>query len=152
MSGSDKDEQLRNAQLYMITKHGLERNRVFFVRDAIRDMMNDDVTKAKTLMKDWNDKQKDLADELEKGNIRFDEYLEQMDEWIRSNVDINFVADEHDYSGFHGMQNIDKTSDPYDDKLAIDNVMSAESQMGSDLAKDFWTKKKAATDYVIDQE
>ena len=152
MSGSDKDEQLRNAQLYMITKHGLERNRVFFVRDAIRDIMNDDVTKAKTLMKDWNDKQKDLADELEKGNIRFDEYLEQMDEWIRSNVDINFVADEHDYSGFHGMQNIAKTSDPYDDKLAIDNVMSAESQMGSDLAKDFWTKKKAATDYVIDQE
>ncbi|MGO5122554.1 LPD38 domain-containing protein [Prevotella sp. Sow4_E9_plate] len=152
MSGSDKDEQLRNAQLYMITKHGLERNRVFFVRDAIRDLMNDDVTKAKTLMKDWNDKQKDLADELEKGNIRFDEYLEQMDEWIRSNVDVNFVADEHDYSGFHGMQNIAKTSDPYDDKLAIDNVMSAESQMGSDLAKDFWTKKKAATDYVIDQE
>lgn len=152
MSGSDKDEQLRNAQLYMITKHGLERNRVFFVRDAIRDMMNDDVTKAKTLMKDWNDKQKDLADELEKGNIRFDEYLEQMDEWIRSNVDVNFVADEHDYSGFHGMQNIAKTSDPYDDKLAIDNVMSAESQMGSNLAKDFWIKKKAATDYVIDQE
>ena len=152
MSGSDKDEQLRNAQLYMITKHGLERNRVFFVRDAIRDIMNDDVTKAKTLMKDWNDKQKDLADELEKGNIRFDEYLEQMDEWIRSNVDVNFVADEHDYSGFHGMQNIAKTSDPYDDKLAIDNVMSAESQMGSDLAKDFWIKKKAATDYVIDQE
>lgn len=152
MSGSDKDEQLRNAQLYMITKHGLERNRVFFVRDAIRDMMNDDVTKAKTLMKDWNDKQKDLADELEKGNIRFDEYLEQMDEWIRSNVDVNFVADEHDYSGFHGMQNIAKTSDPYDDKLAIDNVMSAESRMGSELTKDFWTKKKAATDYVIDQE
>lgn len=152
MIGSDKDEQLRNAQLYMITKHGLERNRVFFVRDAIRDMMNNDVTKANTLMKDWNDKQKDLADELEKGNIRFDEYLEQMDEWIRSNVDVNFVADEHDYSGFHGMQNIDNTSDPYDDKIAIDNVMSAESQMGIDLAKDFWTKKKAATDYVIDQE
>lgn len=152
MSGSDKDEQLRNAQLYMITKHGLERNRVFFVRDAIRDMMNNDVTKAKTLMKDWNDKQKDLSDELEKGNIRFDEFLEQMDEWIRSNVDVNFVAGEHDYSGFHGMQNIAKSSDPYDDKLAIDNVMSAESQMGSNLAKDFWTKKKSATDYVIDQE
>lgn len=152
MSGNGKDEQLRNAQLYMITKHGLERNRVFFVRDAVRDMMKDDITQAKALMKDWNDKQKDLADELEKGNIRFDEYLEQMDEWIRSNVDVNFIAGEHDYSGFHGMQNIAKTSDPYDDKLAIDNVMSAESQMGSDLAKDFWTKKKAATDYVIDQE
>lgn len=152
MSGNGKDEQLRNAQLYMITKHGLERNRVFFVRDAVRDMMKDDITQAKALMKDWNDKQNDLADELEKGNIRFDEYLEQMDEWIRSNVDVNFVADEHDYSGFHGMQNIAKTSDPYNDKLAIDNVMSAESQMGSDLAKDFWTKKKAATDYVIDQE
>lgn len=152
MSGKDKYEQLKNAQLYMITKHGLERNRVFFVRDTIRDMMKDDFTKVETLRKEWNDKQKDLSDELEKGNIRFDEYLEQMDEWIRDNVDDSFVADEHDYSGFHGMQDIAKSSDPYDDKLAIDNVMSAESQIGSDLVKDFWEKKKAATDYVIDQE
>lgn len=150
MAGNDKDEKLRNAQLYMIKKHGLERNRIFFVRDAIRGMM-EDTSKASALQNEWDKKQKDLSDALEKGSIRFDEYLEQMDEWIRDNVADSYVANEHDYSGFHGMQGKDK-ADTYDDKLAIDDVMSTESSLGSSLVKDFWAKKKAATDYVIEQE
>lgn len=104
VDGKNKDEQLRNAQLYMITKHGLERNRVFFVRDAIRVMKKDKNPNVTSLQAEWAKKHKDLSGELEQGKIRFDEYLNQMDEWIRSNVDISYVADEHDYSGFHGMQ------------------------------------------------
>lgn len=88
----------------MITKHGLERNRVFFVRDAIRVMKKDKNPNVTSLQAEWAKKHKDLSGELEQGKIRFDEYLNQMDEWIRSNVDISYVADEHDYSGFHGMQ------------------------------------------------
>lgn len=151
IDGKNKDEQLRNAQLYMITKHGLERNRVFFVRDTIRGMEKDDKSKATSLQTEWTKKHKDLSDDLEKGKIRFDEYLNQMDEWIRSNVDLSYVADEHDYSGFHGMQKKD-INEKYDDKLAIDNVMSVESKLGGSLVKDFWSKKKAATDYIIDQQ
>lgn len=151
VDGENKDEQLRNAQLYMITKHGLERNRVFFVRDTIRDMKKDDESKATSLQAEWAKKHKDLSGELEQGKIRFDEYLNQMDEWIRSNVDVSYVADEHDYSGFHGMQKKD-INEKYDDKLAIDNVMSVESKLGGSLVKDFWSKKKAATDYIIDQQ
>lgn len=151
VDGENKDEQLRNAQLYMITKHGLERNRVFFVRDTTRDMKKDDELKATSLQAEWTKKHKDLSDDLEKGKIRFDEYLNQMDEWIRSNVDISYVADEHDYSGFHGMQKKD-IGDKYDDKLAIDNIMSVEKKLGGNLVKDFWSKKKAATDYIIDQQ
>lgn len=151
VDGKNKDEQLRNAQLYMITKHGLERNRVFFVRDAIRAMKKDKNPNATSLQADWTKKHKDLSDELEQGKIRFDEYLNQVDEWIRSNVDASYMADEHDYSGFHGMQKKDK-NEKYDDKLAIDNVMSVESKLGESLVKDFWSKKKAATDYIIDQQ
>ena len=151
IDGKNKDEQLRNAQLYMITKHGLERNRVFFVRDTIRGMEKDDKSKATSLQTEWTKKHKDLSDDLEKGKIRFDEYLNQMDEWIRSNVDLSYVADEHDYSGFHGMQKKD-IGEKYDDKLAIDNVMSVERKLGGNLVKDFWSKKKAATDYIIDQQ
>lgn len=151
VDGKNKDEQLRNAQLYMITKHGLERNRVFFVRDAIRAMKKDKNPNATSLQADWTKKHKDLSDELEQGKIRFDEYLNQMDEWICGNVDVSYMADEHDYSGFHGMQGKEK-SDTYDDKLAIDNVMSVESKLGGNLVKDFWSKKKAATDYIIDQQ
>ena len=151
VDGENKDEQLRNAQLYMITKHGLERNRVFFVRDTTRDMKKDNESKATSLQAEWTKKHKDLSDDLEKGKIRFDEYLNQMDEWIRSNVDLSYVADEHDYSGFHGMQKKD-IGEKYDDKLAIDNVMSVERKLGGNLVKDFWSKKKAATDYIIDQQ
>lgn len=151
VDGKNKDEQLRNAQLYMITKHGLERNRVFFVRDAIRAMKKDKNPKATSLQAEWAKKHKGLSGELEQGKIRFDEYLNQVDEWIRSNVDVSYVADEHDYSGFHGMQGKEK-SDTYDDKLAIDNVMSVESKLSRSLVKDFWSKKKAATDYIIDQQ
>ena len=151
VDGENKDEQLRNAQLYMITKHGLERNRVFFVRDTIRVMKKDKNPNVTSLQAEWAKKHKDLSGELEQGKIRFDEYLNQMDEWIRSNVDISYVADEHDYSGFHGMQKKD-INEKYDDKLAIDNVMSVESKLGGSLVKDFWSKKKAATDYIIDQQ
>lgn len=151
VDGKNKDEQLRNAQLYMITKHGLERNRVFFVRDAIRVMKKDKNPNVTSLQAEWAKKHKDLSGELEQGKIRFDEYLNQMDEWIRSNVDISYVADEHDYSGFHGMQKKD-IGEKYDDRLAIDNVMSVERKLGGNLVKDFWSKKKAATDYIIDQQ
>lgn len=151
VDGKNKDEQLRNAQLYMITKHGLERNRVFFVRDAIRVMKKDKNPNVTSLQAEWAKKHKDLSGELEQGKIRFDEYLNQMDEWIRSNVDISYVADEHDYSGFHGMQK-KYIGEKYDDRLAIDNVMSVERKLGGNLVKDFWSKKKAATDYIIDQQ
>ncbi len=153
MDGKNKDEKLRNAQLYMITKHGLERNRVFFVRDAINNLMKDETkrTQAEALRTDWMKKQVDLATDLQKGKIRFDEYINQMDEWICNNVDKKFVAAEHDYSGFHGMQGLDKSVN-YDDKLAIDNVMSAESKLGKSLVEGFWKKKTAATDFVIEQE
>lgn len=151
VDGKNKDEQLRNAQLYMITKHGLERNRVFFVRDTIRVMKKDKNPNVTSLQAEWAKKHKDLSGELEQGKIRFDEYLNQMDEWIRSNVDVSYVADDHDYSGFHGIQKKD-INEKYDDKLAIDNVMSVESKLGGSLVKDFWSKKKAATDYIIDQQ
>ena len=38
-----------------------------------------------------------------------------MDEWIVTNLDKDFKAEEHDYSGMHGLQGIADKKAPYDD-------------------------------------
>lgn len=147
MSGTDGLDQKRNAELYMIQKHGLERNRILFVRDSLRKM--EDEAEKNRLTQEWNQERADLAKELKGGAIRLDEYYQKMDKWIVDNVDKKFIADENDYSGFHELQGKEK-DESYDDKDIIDNVMSIESQAG-DAATDFWKKKKVATDFVINQ-
>ena len=144
----DKDK-IRNFNLYMITKHGLERNRVFFVRDYIGGMEKAD---ADILQKQWDAEKKDLGGKLRNGSIDLKEYYKQMDEWICNNVDKDFKADEHDYSGMHGLQEIDDNSAPYNDAAAINDVMSSEASMEKVKAgsvKDFWSKVHAATSYSL---
>lgn len=154
--GKKDEDKIRNFNLYMIMKHGLERNRVFFVRDYINDLKKDEntVQDAKMLQSDWSDFKKDLGDELRNGSIRLNEYYDKMDEWIRSNVDAEFKAGENDYSGFHGMFNVAK-KDAYDDADVISRVMDSEASMESakkGSVADFWDKVKAATQYSLDCE
>ena len=147
--GKDIDEKTLNFNLYMIRKHGLERNRVFFVRDHIRTL---DSTDARAMQKEWDIKKHELGDKLRNGDIDLREYYDQMDEWIRNNVDSDFKADEHDYSGFHGMYGIENSKDPYNDADVIADVMDREAKM-EDLkkgsVKDFWSKVNAATSFGL---
>ena len=147
--GKKENDKIRNFNLYMIAKHGLERNRVFFVRDYIAGL---DPMDGKTLQKKWDAEKKDLGDQLRKGSIDLKEYYNQMDEWIRNNVDKDFKPEEHDYSGFHGMQKIDDLKAPYDDNKAIQDVIDSEARMegvkkGS--VKDLWSKIHSATSYSL---
>lgn len=153
--GKKDDEKIRNFNLYMITKHGLERNRVFFVRDHINKLRKDEntVQDAKDLQKKWDAEKKDLGDKLRNGDIDLKEYYEQMDDFIRNNVDADYDASEHDYSGFHGLQEIDDNKAPYDDAEAIQSVMDSEAKMESNKkgsVADFWNKINTATQYALD--
>ena len=155
--GKKDDEKIRNFNLYMITKHGLERNRVFFVRDFLKKMRMDEKKKqdADTLEQSWYNDKEYLDNELRAGNIDLKEYYRQMDESIRNHFDADFEAGEHDYSGIHAIQEVAKSSDPYDDAEAIQSVMDSEAKMegikkGS--VKDYWDKVKAATQYSIDSD
>lgn len=152
MDGKNKDEQKRNAELYMITKHGLERNRVLYVRDAIRDLKKDETTKvdADRLQRDWNATFKDLGDKLDDGTLRFDQLIEKMDEWIRHNIDADYDSEAHDYSGLTAIKKERGKNDP--DYSCVDDVMNTEDKMGKELVKEFWKNKAAATDFIIDQE
>lgn len=154
MPGKDGVEQTRNANLYFIKKHGLERNRVLFVRDWIseeRRTKSEESNSIDTLEAAWKDERSDLRRKLDSGQIDLREYYRQMDEWIVQNIDKAFKAEEHDYSGMHGMYDV-KKGEEYDDVNVIDEVMSTESQLGADLVKSFWDAKKKATDFTIDQE
>lgn len=154
MPGKDGAEQTRNANLYFIKKHGLERNRVLFVRDWFKKMKKTEGADSEgldNLDKIWNGERSDLRRALDSGQIDLREYYRQMDEWIVTKLDKDFKAEEHDYSGMHGIYDV-KKGEEYDDANVIDEVMSTESQLGADLVKSFWDAKKKATDFTIDQE
>jgi hypothetical protein len=157
--GKKDDEKIRNFNLYMITKHGLERNRILYVRDALKYMRMNEKTKklADTVEFDWNNEKATLDEKLERGDIDLKTYYERMDDFIRTYVDSEnkFDAGEHDYSGIHAIQEVAKSSDPYDDAEAIQSVMDSEAKMESikkGSVKDYWDKVKAATQYSIDTD
>lgn len=155
--GKKDDEKIRNFNLYMITKHGLERNREFFVRDFLKKMRMDEQKKqdADFLENSYYSDKEYLDNELKAGNIDLKEYYRQLDESIRNHFDADFEAGEHDYSGMHAIQEVAKSSDPYDDAEAIASVMDSEAKMESikkGSVKDYWNKVKAATQYSIDSD
>lgn len=152
--GKKDDEKIRNFNLYMITKHGLERNREFFVRDFLKQMRMDEQKKqdADFLENSYYSDKEYLDYELKSGNIDLKEYYRQLDESIRNHFDADFEAGEHDYSGMHAIQEVAKYSDPYNDAEAIQSVMDSEAKMESikkGAVKDYWDKVKAATQYSI---
>ena len=155
--GKKDDEKIRNFNLYMITKHGLERNREFFVRDFLKKMRMDEQKKqdADFLENSYYSDKEYLDNELKAGNIDLKEYYRQLDESIRNHFDADFDAGEHDYSGIHAIQEVAKSSDPYNDAEAIQSVMDSEAKMESikkGAVKDYWDKVKAATQYSIDSD
>lgn len=155
--GKKDDEKIRNFNLYMITKHGLERNREFFVRDFLKQMRMDEQKKqdADFLENSYYSDKEYLDNELKAGNIDLKEYYRQLDESIRNHFDADFEAGEHDYSGIHAIQEVAKSSDPYNDAEAIQSVMDSEAKMESikkGAVKDYWDKVKAATQYSIDTD
>lgn len=155
--GKKDDEKIRNFNLYMITKHGLERNREFFVRDFLKKMRMDEQKKqdADFLENSYYSDKEYLDNELKDGNIDLKEYYRQLDESIRNHFDADFDAGEHDYSGMHAIQEVAKSSDPYNDAEAIQSVMDSEAKMESikkGAVKYYWEKVKAATQYSIDSD
>lgn len=155
--GKKDDEKIRNFNLYMITKHGLERNREFFVRDFLKKMRMDEQKKqnADFLENSYYSDKEYLDNELKDGNIDLKEYYRQLDESIRNHFDADFEAGEHDYSGMHAIQEVAKSSDPYNDAEAIQSVMDSEAKMESikkGSVKDYWDKVKAATQYSINSD
>ena len=145
--GKDIDQQLRNLQLYMIKKHGLERNRVLFVRDALREMRNTDKAKAEQLEQDYDNFMRNERNELNYGNIDLREYHEDVDDWIKKNIDPSYTPGEKDYSGLTSLY-----GKGYNEMDVIDEVMSTESMLGDERVKNLWDKTNAVSQFGLDME
>ena len=178
VDGKNSDFQKQNTELYMIMKHGLERNRVFFVRDRIGENLREEIKsireaaeqqpepkkwertetekakmKADALSKEWEQKFGELSKDLEDGKLQLDEYYGQMDEWIRSKIYEEYESTKYDYSGLTDI--IKNTKDWKSDADIIEKVKDVEKKINdgkSGLVKEFWEKKRAATDAIIDSE
>ena len=150
--GGNTERALRNLQVYMVKKSGLERNRCLYVRDKIREYRKDadmDQNAVDQLEDDWNQLLDDIRDDIRKGAIDLREYLKNMDAFIRQNIDANYKADDHDYSGLTAMTGSKKG---YDDSMVIDDVMDDESMVGEERIKTLWEKTKAVSQYGLDAE
>lgn len=152
MDGKNETERTRNFNLYMIKKHGLERNRVFFVRDHISKLEKDE---ADDMQNKWDTMKRLLGEDLRLGKMDLTEYYAEMDEWIRENIDNDYKAEEHDYSGMHGIQGIADNKAPYDDAAIIDDVMNTEQSMegmNKGSVNELWSKIKVATQYALNED
>lgn len=143
---SDEPElALQSLERYMQVKHGLERNREFFIRDWIKDeeKTGNPRVDLEQLADDWHNEKDALRADLRNGKIDYRGYLDGLDKFIKMAVDPQFDPDKKDYSGLSasGMKDTD----------AIDFVLSTESKLGSKV-NDFWQRVKDVTNYSLDYD
>lgn len=143
---SDEPElALQSLERYMQVKHGLERNREFFIRDWIRDeeKTGNPRVDLEQLADDWYNEKEALRADLRNGKIDYRGYLDGLDKFIKMAVDPQFDPDKKDYSGLSasGMKDTD----------AIDFVLSTESKLGSKV-DDFWQRVRDVTNYSLDYD
>ena len=157
---SDPKVALEKLEEYMRTKHGLERNREFFVRDWLVQKRaeekaaaaNNATTTGPTaddIEQRWDDLKTDAQSRLRSGAINYKEYLGELTDFIISEIDSDFNPDKQDRSGL--IQYMPKGKGEIDDEGLSDEVMSVESKLGR-KADDFWEKVNAVTKYGVNAD
>lgn len=153
--GRNLEDSVRNLQMYMIQKHGLERNRALFVRDWLRAERRAVDPLDQSAIDRLNDIEDDyimlldsLRQDLRDGNITYRDYLDEIDNFIRGNIDNNYSAEENDYSGLTELM---PTKKGYDDAAVCDEVMNTESMLG-DRATELWDRTRDLSQYSLDME
>lgn len=148
--GGNPTETIGKMEDYGMKKHGLERNRKLFVRDAIEAITDARAKQQMTL--DWDNERHRLSTELMSGKIDYREYLEGLDNFISKNIDSSYDPNKNDYSGISAYDpNRIKRGRKveYDENAIIDDVMDMETLLG-DKAQNFWDAVRKATDFAVD--
>lgn len=140
LRGDDKKRKYQDAMDevtdYVRIKHGLERNRALYVRDNA-----DDQARA-----DFADLMDSLYSDLRRRRITFSDYLSRMDDFIRTRIDKNYNAGEHDMSGLSN-----KNANGYDDAAMTQEVMNTEAELGEMLTDELWESINRATDFIMNE-
>ena len=143
----DAEEKQRNAvDDYLMLKHGLERNRVLAMRDAI-DAQWKNPSEASSVWRAYNEDAGNRENRrlLQEGKRSFEEFL-QVDDAIRA----HYAGEEYlknrekDYSGLTSMTTEELTELKDVEKAALQLVKEAEDAAGAELSV-LWDKVNKAT-------
>ena len=143
----DAEEKQRNAvDDYLMLKHGLERNRVLAMRDAI-DAQWKNPSEASSVWRAYNEDAGNRENRrlLQEGKRSFEEFL-QVDDAIR----VHYAGEEYlknrekDYSGLTSMTTEELTELKDVENAALQLVKEAEDAAGAELSA-LWDKVNKAT-------
>jgi hypothetical protein len=82
-------------------------------------------------------------------SFTFSDYLDAIDAFIRRTIDGEYVASEHDYSGFRAM--FGDEDGKYDEDAIIDELMNDEDMMEAENVDTLWKQINAATRYGLER-
>lgn len=141
------EEKQRNAvNNYLMLKHGLERNRVLAMRDAI-DAQFENPSEASSVWRAYNEDAGNRENRrlLQEGKRSFEEFL-QVDDAIRAHYagEEYLKKREKDYSGLTSMTSEELTELKDVENAALQLVKEAEDAAGAELSA-LWDKVNKAT-------
>lgn len=87
--------------------------------------------------------------DLKDGLITFPEYLEEVDRFIRWEIDGSYKPEEHDYSGFRAM--FGDEDGEYNEADIIDELMNTEGMIEAENVDTLWEQINAATQYGLER-
>ena len=92
-----------------------------------------------------------IGDSIELGmdTFTFVDYLSEIDKFIRNNIDSDYVASEHDYSGFRAMYGDEEGK--YNEDAIIEELMDTEDQIGAENVDILWERMQNATRYGLER-
>ena len=146
---------------YVFMKHGLERNREFFVRDWLEKAKKPTGEPSGTVnvdqkRQDWQAEKARLFDDLQNGLITYEEYLEGLDDFIRRELSKSYNPSKHDYSGFRAM--FGDEDGKYDEADILTELMNIESEIDdvptgepSGTLNALWEQIRNATRYSLER-
>ena len=140
---------------YVFTKHGFERNRELFVRDRLELMRKEAGDNQATLLsidgleQDYNALKQENYVKLVNGDIDFQEYIAELDYFIRNYIDSKYVPEEHDYSGFREMFGDEDGN--YDERDIMADLEATEDVIGEDLINELWNRINLCSQYGLDK-
>lgn len=146
---------IADVERYLIAKHGLERNRVFALRDAMAAFKKNDPEEYESTVKAYNSKVESLKKQLEDKAISKQEYESKVEKLNESHFPSYSYFRKKDYSGLTAL-----TGSPVEfEKLALEFMEEMENggneDMREDLKKDFdtlWSQINGATKATLKKQ
>ena len=156
---TDVEKAMSALEDYMRAKHGLERNREFFVRDWIlaaekaqqKGLKNAPTVDLEQLRENWDLEKSAAWGGMLSGRLTYRQYLETLDDFIRREMDADWDSSllKNDRSGIRNYAH--QTDDAFEEDDVISDVEDMERVLG-DKADALWDAINDVTDYSLDSD